>query len=147
MRFRVPRREVWFIEYLQWQWSAVPAAPDWTSAEILRELRAGRLRQPNRAEWEPQSFAQGIDRTLYTIPGADDTTGNLQRSDLERHVCGLGPDAVWGFDWYDSTVADTCTLQVWMQVVRIRLAVVRAWTKKDMANALTRIDELARRVS
>ena len=146
-RFQVPGREVWFLEYLRWQWTAVPTAPEWTTAELLRELRTGQLRQPNKVEWVPLAAAQGIDRTLYTIPPAEARAGLVQRSGIERHVCGLGPEARWGFNWLDSSVADTCDLQIWMQVVRIPLAKERHWTKQDMGNALTRIEELGRRVS
>lgn len=149
VRLVVPRRETWIVEHMAWDWTGGDPVT-WTSGEVLRELRQGQRKRysPNPHDWLPMSVLEVIDRTLYTIPVADEELGNVNRSQMESDVCGVPGDTKWGFDWINITAAAaTAELRLWLQVIRIPLAKERHWTEPDMKNALTRIEELARRVS
>lgn len=148
LRLVVPARESWIVEYVGWEWSAAPA-PVWTSALILRELRRGQQRRllVNPFDWRPMGGTLARDRTLYTIPGTDEEIGEVNRSQMETDVCALRGEARWGFNWVNETTGGVFILGLWLLVVRIPLAKERHWDKKDMANALTQIEGLGRRVS
>lgn len=148
LRLDVPARETWVVEYLDWDWTngGAPLVV-WTSAELLRELRHGQIKDSSQpaADWFPGN--QVIDRTLYGVPGTDEEVGVVHRSQMQEDIGGLRPRSRWGFDWINTTVAATAELFLRMQVLRIPLAKERYWTEQDMGNALTRIEELGRRAN
>jgi hypothetical protein len=145
LRFVVPARETWLVEHLNWAWSPQPG---WASAEILRHLTSGQYKEFGvGTDWTPWVPGLGRRRTLYTIPGTDEDLGNVNRSQLVTDLSGLRADARWGFNWIGAIAGGATALFLEMLVVRIPLAKQRYWTKKDMANALTQIEGLGRRVS
>lgn len=146
IRLVVPLREVWIVEYLAWEWGL--GDPVWSSGKILRNLNEGMARTfPPAADWAPMNALAARDRTLYSIPSGEEVLGNVGRAGLVTDVGGLRPGARWGFDFLGATAAVTSALSLRLLVVRIPLAKQRNWTKLDLANALTRIEELGRRVS
>jgi hypothetical protein len=146
IRLVVPPRESWIVEYVEWSWVASPA---WTSAQLMRELRHGQVRrfEPTAGEWSPIPAVGFIDRVIYSIPAADEEAGSVARAGILTDICGLRPGAKWGGDWFGATAAGDFEFTLSLQLVRVPEARPRGWTEKDMANALTRIEQLGRRVN
>lgn len=146
VRLVVPLRETWLVEYAVWTWAS---SPGWTSAQVLRELRQGQYLDlvPPPTPWQPMSATAVHKRILYPIPSGDKDSGNVHRSQMETDLGGLRQGARWGFDWLGAVGPSAPQLTLSLQVVRIPLAKGRTWTEKDMANALTQIEGLGRRVS
>lgn len=147
-RLVVPLRETWVIEWMRWRWSG--GTPVWTSGALVRDLVGPQRARPSPPPFSPWSPLSGTEkRTLYTMPTTDEEDGVANRSQIEPHIGGLRGGARVSLDFAVNTTVPTESddLNLSIQVVRIPLAKERAWTKKDMANALTRIEELGRRVS
>lgn len=147
VRLIVPPRETWLVEHMSWEWGL--ADPLWTSGLILRHLWEGveGAFVPAPIAWAPMNLLAARDRPLYSIPSGEEVLGDADRSELVTDLGGLRAGARWGFDWINATAAVGSALQLRILVVRIPVGRERSWSKKDLANALTRVEEIGRRVS
>lgn len=144
VRLVVPPRETWAVEYINWEWTATPG---WGSAEILRQVTGQYKNFDAGTPWVPIEGPASRKRTLYTIPGADEDVGLVNRSQLVTDLSGLRAGARWGFDWIGAIAAGGSSLFVEMLVTRIPVARERNWDREGVGKALTAVEQLARRVS